>query len=242
VTTFYEFQCGRPNQTCHSAIILKEITIDSFMLTKTPGIIINNDATGAFDGFVCGIAILAIRSIGFATSVTRMSGITWSKRKCHIKTGGGVSDSFYQSTDKKQTFGLGQGSTAATDMWCIIHGIIMHTVATYFIGIILVSVSGMRQHKRIGECLIDDTGLVASAQSSTETTPSHHKQFSPDISALFIKMQKILQFFLELLQVAGGDLNIAKYACFTVFHRWSGGKSTLLKIFDSHPMMTIIHP
>jgi hypothetical protein len=55
-------------------------------------------------------------------------------------------------------------------------------------------------------------------------------------------MQKILRFFLELLQVAGGDLNIAKCACFTVFHQWSSVKSTLLKIHASHPLMTITHP
>jgi hypothetical protein len=117
----------------------------------------------------------------------------------------------------------------------------MHTVATYFIGIILVSVSGIH-HKQIGKCLIDDTGLAASAQSSTETKPSRHKQFSPDESTLFVKMQKILQFFFKLLQVAGGDLNISKCSCFTVFHRWSGYKATILNIHDSHPMMTITHP
>jgi hypothetical protein len=39
---FYEFQFGRPYQTCLSAIILKELAIDSFMLTKTPGIVIDN--------------------------------------------------------------------------------------------------------------------------------------------------------------------------------------------------------
>jgi hypothetical protein len=55
-------------------------------------------------------------------------------------------------------------------------------------------------------------------------------------------MHKILQFFLELLQVAGGNLNISKCACFTVFHPWSGGKATLNKIHDSHPIMTITHP
>jgi hypothetical protein len=93
---FYEFQFGRPHQTCLSAVILKDITIDSFMLTKTPGIIIDNDATCSFDRFICGIALLALRSIGFATSVTRMFGLTWSKRKCYIKTEFGVSGSFYQ--------------------------------------------------------------------------------------------------------------------------------------------------
>jgi hypothetical protein len=59
-----------------------------------------------------------------------------------------------------QTFGLGQGSTAATDIWCIIHVILMHTVSTHFISIILVYVSGIIQHKRIGEGLIDDTGCL----------------------------------------------------------------------------------
>jgi hypothetical protein len=38
----YEFQFGHPHQTCLSAIILKELTIDRFMLTKTPGIIIRS--------------------------------------------------------------------------------------------------------------------------------------------------------------------------------------------------------
>jgi hypothetical protein len=128
--------------------------------------------------------------------------------KCFIKTGFGVSDRFYQSPDDKQTFGLGQGSTAASDMWCIIHRILLHTAATYFIGIVILSVYGSAHHKRVGEGFIDDIGHVASSKSSIEITPTRNKYFSPDESALFTKMQKILQFFLKLLQVAGGDLNI----------------------------------
>jgi hypothetical protein len=116
-------------------------------------------------------------------------------------------------------FGFCQGSTAASDMWCIIHVILLHTVVTYFIGIIFLSVSGLIQHKRIGEGLIDDTGLASSAQFSTEITSAKHKDFSPDETILFDKMQKMLQFFLELLQVAGGHLNISKCACFAMFHR-----------------------
>jgi hypothetical protein len=93
---FYEFQFGHPHQTCLSAIILKELTIESFMLTKIPGIIIDSDATGDFNRVICGIALLALHIIGFATSVARMLGITWSKRECYIKTGFGVHESFYQ--------------------------------------------------------------------------------------------------------------------------------------------------
>jgi hypothetical protein len=130
LTTFFnECQFGRPHQTCLVAII-KELTIDSFILTKTPDIIIDNDSTGAFGRVICGIALLALHSIGFATLVTRMLGLAWNKRKCYIKTVFGVSESFYQTSEEKQTFGLRQESTAATDIWCIIHGIIMHTVST----------------------------------------------------------------------------------------------------------------
>jgi hypothetical protein len=192
--------------------MLKELTINSFMLTKTPGIIIDSDATGAFDRVICGIALLDLRFIGFALSVTIILGLTWINRKCYIKTGFGVSERFYQSTEENHTFGLVKVSTAAADIWCIIHGILMHTVATYFICIILVSVSGITQHKRIGEGLIDDTGLAASALLSNETASSRNKQFKPDESALYLNMQTILQFSLDLLQVARGNLNIATCA------------------------------
>jgi hypothetical protein len=55
-------------------------------------------------------------------------------------------------------------------------------------------------------------------------------------------MNKMIQFFLELRQVAGGYLNISKCACFTVFYRWKGLLATLLRTQDSHPNMTITHP
>jgi hypothetical protein len=139
-------------------------------------------------------------------------------------------------------FDLGQGSTSASNIWCIMHGILIHTVPKYFVGIILVSVSGRIQHTNVGEGLIDDTGLAYSAQSSTEFFSTKIKDFPPDESILFDNMQKMLQFFLELIQVAGGDLNISKCACFTVFHIWCGGRSSLLKIKASHPLMTITHP
>jgi hypothetical protein len=67
----------------------------------------------------------------------------------------------------------------------------MYTAATYFKGIIVNAA-----HTDWGG-LIDDTGIAASAQSSTETTPSIHRQFTPDESDMFIKMRKNLHFFLS---------------------------------------------
>jgi hypothetical protein len=93
---FYEFQFGRPNQTCPSTIILKQLTIDSFVLTKNHGIIIDKDATGAFDRVINGIALIALRSLAFYLMVTRMIGLAWRNRKCYIKAVFGIYTSYYQ--------------------------------------------------------------------------------------------------------------------------------------------------
>jgi hypothetical protein len=109
------------------------------------------------------------------------------------------------------------------------HGNLMYTFDTYFVGIILVSVSGRKQHKSVGEGLIDNTGLEYSAQFSTEISSTKIKDFSPNESILFDNIQKRLHFLPKLLQVSGGDLKISKFACLSVFHRWCGGRASLLK-------------
>jgi hypothetical protein len=118
----------------------------------------------------------------------------------------------------------------------------MHTLASSYIGFAILFVSSKIIQKRIGEGLIDDTGLMVSSQSSTDITSACVKRFTPDEDVLFSRMKKMVQLFLELLQVDGGYLNISKCACFTVFHRWKGGRATLLRTHDSHSTMTITHP
>jgi hypothetical protein len=52
----------------------------------------------------------------------------------------------------------------------------------------------------------------------------------------------ILQFFLDLLKVIGGNIHTGKITCYLLFHRRSGGKSTLLKIHHDHPQIMLINP
>jgi hypothetical protein len=46
---FHEFQFGRPNSTCISALILKTVSIDIINITKTPAVLHDIDAAKAFD-------------------------------------------------------------------------------------------------------------------------------------------------------------------------------------------------
>jgi hypothetical protein len=47
-------------------------------------------------------------------------------------------------------------------------------------------------------------------------------------------MQDIIQFFLDVLQVTGGDLAPAKCAWYLICHRWKNGKARLLQVKESH--------
>jgi hypothetical protein len=98
-----------------------------------------------------------------------------------------------------------------------------------FIGILFLSISGLLQHERIGEDFIDDMGLGATTNPhSTVNPPSSHKELTREEFELYTKANTILQFFINLLRVIGGDLHTGKSASFLLFHRWPGGKLTLM--------------
>jgi hypothetical protein len=71
---------------------------------------------------------------------------TWSRRKCHVKTAFGVSMNSYSSTLANLLYGLGQGITPETDLWGILHGLVMNALALSFIGILILFISKQSQH------------------------------------------------------------------------------------------------
>jgi hypothetical protein len=187
--------------------------IDSVNVTKTPAVLHDIDATKAFDLVINGIALLDLRSIGFQEAVTTMIGKTWSRRKCHVKTAFGVSTNSYISTLANLLYGLGQGSTPATDLWGILHGLVMNALALAFIGILIISVSKQRRHERIGEWFIDDTGLGTTNPHSTAMTQSTIKALKIEERELHTEANRILQFFLGFY-VIGGELHSGKVHAF----------------------------
>jgi hypothetical protein len=118
----------------------------------------------------------------------------------------------------------------------------MNVRALSFSGIIILSVSKQRQHERSGEGVIDDTGLGITNPHSTTATSTSMKSLTTEERELHTKANGILQFFPGLLIVIGVDLHSGKSVCFLLFHRWSGGKSSLLKIYDDRPKITPTHP
>jgi hypothetical protein len=104
----------------------------------------------------------------------------------------------------------------------------MHAAALAFLDILLLSVAGLLHHERIGEGFIDNTGLGMTNPHSTAMTPVSQKKLTNEELTLHTKANAILQLFLDLRHVIGGDLNTGKSTNFILFHRWPGRKSSLL--------------
>jgi hypothetical protein len=93
----------------------------------------------------------------------------------------------------------------------------MNALSILFIGILVLSVSKRLQHERKG--FIDGTGLGATNPHSTAITTTDMKALTNEERELHTKANGILQFFLDLLNVIGGELHSGKSACFLLFHR-----------------------
>jgi hypothetical protein len=52
-------------------------------------------------------------------------------------------------------------------------------------------------------------------------------------------MEVIIQFFLDLLQVTGGDLAPEKCAWYLIGHRWNKGVSKLIQVEPQHRSITM---
>jgi hypothetical protein len=92
-----------------------------------------------------------------------------------VKTAFVISSRSYRSTLEELLNGLGQGSTSATDIWGIMHGLVMHVLALSFVGILILSVAKRLQHEPIGEVCIDDTCMGTANPHATSITLTSNK-------------------------------------------------------------------
>jgi hypothetical protein len=67
-----------------------------------------------------------------------------------------------------------------------------------------------------------------------DSVPVEAKELTQSEEDLIGQMQTIIQLFLDLLQVTGGDLAPEKCIWFMICHRWNYGEALLLTVQDSH--------
>jgi hypothetical protein len=159
----------------------------------------------------------------------------------HVCSGFGVSYKKYGSTTKKILYGIGQGICASPIMWALINQLLLAALGEKFTCIRLVAINGEEEHIRPGDSFVDDTTTGSTNDNSELELVSHDiSDLTSSKETLIAKMEEIIHFFLDLLQVTGGDLAPEKCVWYLISHRWKDGKPRLLQKHSSHRSIKIV--
>jgi hypothetical protein len=159
----------------------------------------------------------------------------------HVCTGFGVSKKTYGSTTEKLLYGMGQRSCASPILWALINQILLAALGDKFTRIRLVAIDGDEEHIRPGDSFVDDTA-TGTTNDDSEFEPVSHviSDLKSSEETLIAKMEEIIQFFLDLLQVTGGYLAPEKCVWYLISHRWKDGNPKLLQKHSSHRSIKIL--
>jgi hypothetical protein len=183
------------------------LKIQLLIQKKVNGIVFDNDTKGCYDRIINGISLATLRRLGYSMNSVRMLGLLWAHMQHHICTGVGVSKDTYGSSIDKLLYGIFQGSCASPILWEPLNQIILAAIEEKFDCIQLVAVDGVEEHIRPGYSFVDDmTCGVTDDNVDMEPVPSSVTNLIDGEGEMVGRMEEIIQFFLELLQVTGGDL------------------------------------
>jgi hypothetical protein len=170
-----------------------------------------------------------------------MLGLLWAQMEHHVCTGFGVSDKTYGSTTEKLLYGIVQGRCASPILWALINQLLLAALGEKFTCIPLVAIDGEEEHIRPGDSFVDDT-TMGTTNDDSELEPVSHiiSNLTSSEETLIAKMEEIIQFFLDLLQVTGGDLAPEKCVWYLISHCWKDGKPKLLQNHSSHRGIKIV--
>jgi hypothetical protein len=88
----------------------------------------------------------------------------------------------------------------------------------------LVSVDSITTSTTPGDSFVDDTTTgVTYDDIAREPVPLEETDLTADEAELIDQMHVVIQFFLDLFWVRGGDLAPEKYVWYLIAHRWKKG-------------------
>jgi hypothetical protein len=169
--------------------------------------VFENEAKGCYDRIISRIALLSIQRLGYSKNSVKILGKLCEQLEHHTRTGFGVSDILYSSTVEKLLYGIGQGICSSPIMWALLNQLILTALEEKYECITVVSVDKSTISTRPGESFLDDTKTGTADDNVTkDPVPIDEKELTSDEEAMVKGMEDIIQFFLDLLQITGGDL------------------------------------
>jgi hypothetical protein len=125
-------------------------------------------------------------------------------------------------------------------MWALLNQLLLTALGEEFDCMSLVSVDGRTTYTRAGDSFVDDTTTGATYDNhNLDPLTSMVCGLTQEEDSLVTQMEVIIQFFLDLLQVTGGDLAPKKCAWYLIGYRWNKGVSKLIQVEPQHRSITM---
>jgi hypothetical protein len=131
-----------------------------------------------------------------------MIGLLWAQLEHHISMGHILSDKTYSSTLEKLLYGIGKGGCASPILWALLNQLLLTALGDKFDCIRLIAVDEVEEHVRPGDAFVEDTTTgVTNDDTSIEPVDAEVTALTLSEEELIWKMQTIIRFFFDLLQV-----------------------------------------
>jgi hypothetical protein len=232
---------GKSHATCMTPVLNKLLTVQLLIQKRTQGIVFDNDAKGCYDRIISGVALASLLRLVYSKESVKMLGLLWAQMEHHVCTGVGVSDKTYGSTTDKLLYGKGQGSCASPILWVLINQLLLAALGDKFTCIHVLAIDVVEEHIRPGDSFVDDTTTGSTNDDSgLEPLSTDEAELTTSEETIVAKMEEIIHFSLDLLQVTGGDLAPEKCVWYLISHRWKDGKPRLLQNHSSHRGIKIV--
>jgi hypothetical protein len=119
----------------------------------------------------------------------------------------------------EKLFYIRQGSCSSPILWALLDQLIITALAEKYECITLVSVDKSKISTQPGDSFVDDTTTGTTDDDVTkDPVPIKEKELTGDEEAMVKRMEDIIHFFLDLLQVTGGDLAPEKCVWYLIVH------------------------
>jgi hypothetical protein len=214
-----DHQYGRAHTICMTPVLNKLLTVQLLIQKRTEDIIFDNDVKGCYDRIIRGVALASLRRLGYSKESVKMLGLLWSQMEHHVCTGFGISDKTYGSTIDKLLYSIGQCSCASPILRVLINQLILAAMGEKFTCIRLVAIDGVEEHIRPGDSFVDDTTTGSTNDDpELDTVSTDQAELTTSKETLVAKIEEIINFFLDLLQVIGGDLAPDQWVWYLISH------------------------
>lgn len=211
----------RPHRTTDDALLLKELTYDLTLLTKTTLATFDNDATGCFDRVPCSIAMLASRRLGADIPMCRIQADNLQHITHRLRTAFGESADSYSSTDDIEIHGQGQGSRAAPPTWVFVSSLLLDSMERIGHGVKYTCPEQTIHHHRHNDAFVDD--VTGYANDFVNELSGHDV-----INSVLNYMNHDANAWNKLLVHSGGKLALHKCLYYAVAWKWKRGNATTL--------------